>query len=362
LKKTLHIKAPGRICLFGDHQDYLGLPVIACAIDREVLLSSEANGTKHFYIKMPDIARERIIPITETFDRLAAGDHLASTLRVVRRYGCIPNKGFDIELNSTIPINAGISSSSAIVVAWTHFLLKAFGCDREITPALIAQLAYEAEVVEHNSPGGKMDQFTISLGEIIYIDTSDNFSFKTIGNRLDGLILGESGVPKETIGLLAEVRGKAQQAIGQAQKHHSFISIENVTMEEVANLSECISEALRPYFYAAVKNHSITQQALLEFEKDQPNNKVIGRLMNAHHEVLKNTLQITVPLIDTMIDAALKSGAYGAKIVGSGGGGCVVALSPPDKIEEVISAIEASGAKAVYEVKVAGGTALRHEK
>ena len=37
----LTISAPGRICLFGDHQDYLGLPVIACAIDRQVILTAE---------------------------------------------------------------------------------------------------------------------------------------------------------------------------------------------------------------------------------------------------------------------------------------------------------------------------------
>lgn len=358
MKTTINIVAPGRICLFGDHQDYLGLPVIACAINKQVLLSSEENETRKFYIKMPDIGTERIIPIAETFEALEVGDHLASVLRVVRRYGCIPNKGFDIELKSTIPINAGISSSSAIVVAWTHFLLKAFGCNHEVTPSLIAQLAYEAEVVEHNSPGGKMDQFTISLGDIIYIDTSRDFSYKTIGTHLDGLILGESGVPKETIGLLGELRGKAQDAIAQLQKTNPEFSLRSVTMDEVSKLSESISEELRPYFYAAIKNHSITQQAVLEFEKEQPDRIAIGQLMNAHHLVLKNILKITVPLIDAMIDAAIEAGAYGGKIVGSGGGGSIVALAPSHKIEKVIAALKVSGAKDAYLVSVAKGTQM----
>ena len=43
--------------------------------------------------------------------------------------------------------------------------------------------------------------------------------------------------------------------------------------------------------------------------------------MNGHHEVLRDLLKITVPRIDAMVNAALKAGAYGAKIVGSGGGG-----------------------------------------
>lgn len=307
---------------------------------------------------MPDIGMERIIPFGETSEALEVGDHLASVLRVVRRHGCIPDRGFNIELKSTIPINAGISSSSAIVVAWTHFLLKAFGCDHEVTPALIAQLAYEAEVIEHNSPGGKMDQFTISLGDVIYIDTSRDFSYKTIGTHLDGLILGESGVPKETIGLLGDLRGKAQDAIAQLQKTNPKFSLRNVIMDEVPTLSESISEKLRPYFYAAIKNHSITQQAVLEFEKENPDPIAIGQLMNAHHSVLKNILKITVPLIDAMIDAALEAGAYGAKIVGSGGGGSIVALAASHRVEKVITAIKASGAKDAYQVLVVKGTQL----
>ena len=36
-------KAPARICLFGDHQDYLGLPVIACAIDKYIIVEGKPN-------------------------------------------------------------------------------------------------------------------------------------------------------------------------------------------------------------------------------------------------------------------------------------------------------------------------------
>ena len=55
--------APARTCLFGDHQDYLGLPVIACAISRYITLTATANDEKAFHIKMPDIHSERTILI-----------------------------------------------------------------------------------------------------------------------------------------------------------------------------------------------------------------------------------------------------------------------------------------------------------
>ena len=351
--------APGRICLFGDHQDYLGLPVIACAINRSVILSSEENATGQFLIRMPDIKSERIILIDDSFASLDTGDHFASALRVVRRYGCIPDVGFDIELKSTIPINAGTSSSSAIIVAWIHFLLVAFGCNQEISASFIAQLAYEAEVLEHNSPGGKMDQYTIALGNIIYIDTGKSFSYENIGTELHGLILGVSGIPKQTIGLLGALKGKALEAIAQVQVAKHNFNLQMATLDDMEPLSEFISEELQPYFYAALKNHDITQKARKLFRKPSPDLKTIGQLMSEHHQVLKDILKITVPRIDAMISAALNAGAFGAKIVGSGGGGSMVALASSENIPAVIEAIKQAGAVNAYEVSVAKGTYIQ---
>ena len=350
------IESPGRICLFGDHQDYLGLPVIACAINRKVVLTAEINNEEFFNILMPDISSEKRIPIFKTFKTIKPLDYFASALRVVKRYDCIPSTGYTILLKSDIPINAGISSSSAIVVAWVHFLLKAFGCNQNITSQFIAQLAYETEVLEHKSPGGKMDQYTIGIGNIIYIDTAQDLVFKTIGTSMEGLILAESGIPKETLGLLSHLRAKATKAIDCVSKKIQDFNLKTVTMNDHQRFSEYVPEDLRPYFYATIKNHCITQKALTLFEEESIDIETLGKLMSEHHNILKDVLKITVPKIDKMIDAALNTGAYGAKIVGSGGGGSIIALSPPNKKEAIINAILDSGAKAAYEVIVSQGS------
>jgi galactokinase len=352
----LIISAPGRICLFGDHQDYLGLPVIACAINRQVILSAEKNNESVFRILMPDISSERIIDISETFDILETQDYFASAIRVVRRYGCNPSMGYTLTLKSNIPINAGVSSSSAIVVAWVHFLLKAFGCDYSVNPPFIAQLAYEAEVVEHHSPGGRMDQYTSAIGNIIYIDTAQDAAFRTIGTSMEGLILAESGIPKQTLGVLSNLRGYATDAIETVSEKVCGFNIAKAKIEDYKELKGHLSEELQPYFYAAIKNHSITQEAITAFKNKPLDHNRIGHLMSEHHQVLKDVLKITVPRIDAMIDAAIKAGAYGAKIVGSGGGGSIAALAPPSKKLEVINAILESGAKDAYEVLVTQGT------
>ena len=352
------IEAPGRICLFGDHQDYLQLPVIACAINRTVVLSAKKNNSGYFDIFMPDISSKRSVSISEYFEMLEPKDFFASALKVVRRYGCLPNSGYAIEIKSNIPINAGISSSSAIVVAWVHFLLAAFGCNNEITPAFIAQLAYEAEVLEHNGPGGRMDQYTIAIGNMVYIDTSKDSDYKTIGPSLNGLILAESGIPKDTIGLLSHVKENAIKSIGLIKRKHADFDIKLASLEHHEKYSKELPKDLIPYFYAAIKNHLITQEALAAFEENNVNLKLIGNLINEHHNVLKDYLKITVPEIDRMIDAASGAGAYGAKIVGSGGGGSIVALSAPDKKREVIEALLNSGAKSAYEVSVGEGSKI----
>lgn len=355
-RTQLKIVAPGRICLFGDHQDYLGLPVIACAIDRNITLIANPNSDKSFNITLPDIDSCRTFSIYEEFEDLIPRDYFASALRVVKRYGCIPTTGYNIHISGSIPINAGVSSSSALVVAWVHFLLRAFGSHHRITSPLIAKLAFEAEVTEHNEPGGKMDQYTSSLGNILYIETGDPFDHRILGYNLDGLILSDSGISKSTIDVLSNIKNMAIQSVQcVAQKIPEF-NLKDVQINNMDQYINLIPRMLQPYFIAAVENHSITQEALVEFSKTELDPVKIGHLMSRHHEILRDILKITVPKIDTMIDAVMAAGALGAKIVGSGGGGCIAVLSSLEKKEYIVKTLQRVGATSSYSVSVSKGT------
>ena len=350
--------APGRTCLFGDHQDYLGLPVIACAISRRIKLTAVENGLQVFNINKPDISQKRTISIHQELAHIEKGDHLLHTLNVLKRYNCVPDKGYDIEITGNIPINAGTSSSSAFIVSWVNFLVEAFGIDAEVTPELISQLSFEAEVLEQKAPGGKMDQYTIGLGNIVFIETGDDFSFEVINKPLEGIVIGESGIPKETVGVLSELKEKAKLAINAVKGKIKDFDIKTAKRKDLDKYLVHVPEDLQGYLYAAIVNHDITQRAFIEFKKPQPDYKKIGGLMSDHHEILKNILKVTVPRIDDMIEGALNAGAYGAKIVGSGGGGSIVVLAPPGKETQVIEAIKKAGAIAAYEVSVAPGARI----
>lgn len=354
LKESITVVAPGRICLFGDHQDYLGLPVIACAINRSIQLKAVKNTSNCLKIMMPDIDDERTFDLNEKVAILSKQDYFASALHVLERYNCMPNVGYDIILAGDIPVNAGLSSSSAVLVSWVTFLLEAFGSSHLIDASFIAKLSYEAEVLEFNAPGGLMDQYTISLGNTVFLNTvtGDHIS---IPQPIHSLIIGESGVPKETLEVLGQLGNLAKKAIAQIQKEVPTFEIKNATTSTYNNYKHLVNENLRPIFLAAVNNYLITKDALEVMQEVQIDLHRLGELMDAHHFELKEHLKITVPIIDSMIDGAKAAGALGAKIVGSGGGGCIVALASQGNETEVIEGILKGGAKFAYKIEISKG-------
>ena len=74
--------------------------------------------------------------------------------------------------------------------------------------------------------------------------------------------------------------------------------------------------------------------------------------MNAHQTILEERIQNTPTIMKIQMDAARSAGALGAKIIGSGGGGCMVAMVTEDTLQPVINAFLAKGAKAAYEVNL----------
>ncbi|TLP71711.1 hypothetical protein [Maribacter sp. ACAM166] len=103
IKKIVSI-VPARMCLFGDHQDYLEQPVITCSIDGHITLSAKSNGTGFFHINKIDLNVKRDISIDWQSSSVEKGDHFLLALKVLRNYNCIPTEGYDILISVNIPI------------------------------------------------------------------------------------------------------------------------------------------------------------------------------------------------------------------------------------------------------------------
>ena len=202
--------------------------------------------------------------------------------------------------------------------------------------------------------GGKMDQYTIANGKTIFLDTRTN-EINSFDHSLCDMIIGVSNKPKDTQGLLRKLKENAQKSIDIVKdKVPSFNLYDKENINKRSYL-DILDDDLKPYFKAAVGNFRVTEDAKKEFSKLKLDIKEISNLMNTHHNYLKNELKITTPEIDKMIDVSKENGAIGSKIVGSGGGGSVVCLSPDaDTSNKIVSELRREGVKDAFIAKEDG--------
>ena len=141
-KKKILVSAPGRLCLLGEHQDYFGLPIIAAAINLRIYITGIRTDEKHIKLALPDIGEKDEFPVGKELPYSQERDYLKSAVNILLRKKILPESGWKARVRGSIPINSGTASSSALVVAWIGFLLKASGDTRASSPKEIAELAF----------------------------------------------------------------------------------------------------------------------------------------------------------------------------------------------------------------------------
>jgi galactokinase len=340
----INSSAPGRICLFGEHQDYLGFPVIAAAIDLRVAVEGDVTEGDFIHVELPDMNRTLEFA-SSGIQYDGAGDYLKSGVNVLKKANLYCPKSIRAVVKGNVPIRAGTSSSAALSVAWTGFLLRASGNDISgylENPAAVAELAYKAEVEEFNESGGRMDQYASAIGGIVYLDFYRGMAVESLPMAIKEFVLGDSHQPKNTQSTLKRVRLAQEEAFRELSLYLEFSDNFHVTYEKAEPFLGKISVDSRPYLRAALRNHEITDEARLELLKESPDINRFSYLVNAHHSLLRDDLKVSTSKIERMIEKSLKAGALAAKINGSGEGGCMFAFCP-GKQEAVAEAIAAAG-------------------
>ena len=348
----MEISTPGRICLFGEHQDYLGLPVIAMSISLRAKIIGEKRSDNQVIIHKPDLGE------TETFslDDLSytkPRDYFKSGIIVCKNAGLTFSTGFECEVTSKIPIRAGTSSSSAISVSWIHFLSQVADVRPNWDQKKIGELAYKTEVEEFNEPGGMMDQYTTAMGNLIYIQFEPGITIESLNPILGTFVLGDSCEPKDTMEILSRCRDSRLEIIQKLKMKNPTSTIH--MLDDGTDMSDLNASEIELY-KGTLKNRDLLKRALPELEKEEVNHELIGQLLSDHHRVLRDVLQVSTPKIEAVMDAASNAGALGGKINGSGGGGCMFAYAPNNP-EQVAEAIEKVGGKA-YIVQKDEGTRI----
>ena len=98
----IEIKSPGRICFFGDHQDYLGLPVISGTIDRYIYIKATKIESSFFEVILIDFNESLKIEFKNDPKKISTSDYFRAGLYVLEKNGIIPNQGYKIEINGDL--------------------------------------------------------------------------------------------------------------------------------------------------------------------------------------------------------------------------------------------------------------------
>lgn len=337
----LTISTPGRVCLFGEHQDYLQLPIIAAAISRRVTIAGSKRSDTRIKIDLPDIRRQESFLLADKIPYVRERDYFRSGVNVLIRKGFSFSHGLECVLTSNIPINAGTSSSSAILVGWTNFLARMSDQEKVLTPNEIAQIAYEAEVLEFTEPGGMMDQYSTAIGNLIWLESFPAIHVSSLSAGLKSFVLGNSQQPKDTKYVLANVKNKVLDIAKTLKNNHPEFSLQTLQSADVDRYANDLDTVQLNLLKGTIRNRDITYEARAVLQKEPLDHRRIGSLLTEHHSVLRDVQKLSTPKIERMIEAALHAGAYGAKINGSGGGGCMFAYAPehPERVREAVQSI-----------------------
>lgn len=344
--ETIQVSAPGRICLFGEHQDFLGLPVIAAAINLRFTVTGTPHDAPFFRLRMPDLNREALLPLpgNKELPYEEERDYLRSSINVLCREGYRFQRGYDCTLHSTIPINAGTASSSAMTVAWLRFLLATVGVT-DYDGMALARLANRAEVLEFGEPGGIMDHITASLGGTLFIDCREPVRWQRLPNLPDGFVLADSLTRKETTAVLAQSKRDVLAGVATLREKAPAFDLQTTPLAEAEAYLKLLPEHQSRKVRANLIDRDLLREGYAMIASGNVDADRLGALLTEHHRQLSEGLGVSTPKLDRMVEAALAAGAKGAKLNGSGGGGCMFAYAP-GRQKEVAAALEAAGGQA----------------
>ncbi|MHA1556355.1 MAG: galactokinase family protein, partial [Candidatus Heimdallarchaeota archaeon] len=123
-----YYSAPGRVCLYGEHQDYLKLKVVPAAINLRTVIGIKDNGLESIRINSHDLDSSDEFSLSKKMT-LAKNefDYLRAIVIALQKEGLANNlTGLDVTISSSVPIGSGLSSSAALLVAWTTALNDKF--------------------------------------------------------------------------------------------------------------------------------------------------------------------------------------------------------------------------------------------
>src|SRR5213075_192976 len=320
--------APGRVNLIGEHTDYNGGPVLPIAIAEWTTAvvgpgSADAPGTlEAVSTRYNAVARVR------WQEELPQGwpAYVAGVLRELWTLEAIPPRGsLRIAVASDVPIGAGLSSSAALSVATAKAIATFVGA--KLTPRQIAGVAFRAE---HDHVGvrcGVMDQTIASLGKSGHALLLECASLEARQIPFAArLLLVDTGVKHDlSAGSLNQRRAECEEVVKRLKLDlPELVWLASWPVDWLPRLKRALPEPLRSRAVHVVSETArarVAAQLLAGKKLTQ-----FGRLLYESHESCRRLYECSAPELDTVVAAAKRAGALGARLTGAGWGGAAIVL------------------------------------
>lgn len=334
----LTVYAPGRVNIIGEHTDYNDGFVMPCAINYGTAIAG-AKRTDHIWnVYAADLDLEDTFSLNEDFPQSEQkwANYVRGVVKFIQERCPQFKQGADLVISGNVPHSSGLSSSAALEVAMGKFCQQL--SDLPLTHTEIALIGQKAENKFVGANCGNMDQLISALGQKDHLLMIDCRSLETQPTPVPkdvAVIIVNSNVPHDL------VTGEYNTRRWQCEKAAEFFGVKalrDVSVEEFQK-REAELTALNS-LVAKRARHVVTEnQRVLDAVEALKHNDLtkLGELMGQSHESMRDDFEITVPQIDYLVELAQlvigKTG--GARMTGGGFGGCIVALAPHDKVEEV---------------------------
>jgi galactokinase len=331
--------APGRVNLSGEHTDYNEGFVLPFAIDRRTYA---AVGLRN----------DRLARIASSF----AGEVIEFEISKISKgsvsgWSAYPlgvawalvqagatSQGFDLYVESNVPVGAGLSSSAAIECSVALALNDLWGAG--LSKNVLAKVGQKAENEIVGAPTGIMDQTASLFGQA---DHAVFLDCRTLDAKANALALEENGLEIVVMDTRVAHRltdGGYAARRDSCEKASSLIgvsSLRDVTVESLDAAKHLLDDVVYKRAKHVVTENERVQQTVKLLAESGP--KSIGQLMIDSHSSMRDDFQISITELDVAVETALSEGAVGARMTGGGFGGAAIALIDSQKVASLTKAV-----------------------
>ncbi len=341
--------APGRCTLVGEHVDYAGGQVLCVAVDLGIAAAVRRSEAARYLA-----ASGGTVVIRNAADPAGdLGDRVLAPVVALRARG-VPVPAVEVGIAATLPAGAGLASSAALMVATATAILRLLGAG--MTARDLAAVALSAERDVLGIPCGPLDQRAVidaPEGGALLLDCATGGAEFVVWPWPDAVLIGcDTGVHHD-VGGVEYRRRRRETESGLAALGATSCQELTATVIDSAPVDPAVKRRLH---HVMAESRRAVEAADAMRRADLG---ALGRLMSASHRSLRDLHEVSTAALDGVVSAAeAVPGCLGARMVGAGFGGAVVALVTRESTEACRSAMAAACGGATFQLRPSPGVAL----